>query len=67
MVEQGIERCIALLGEIKRLEDGLFVVESTGGGDAKARGRTEGMEIGMGGLSRLERKLASIDAVVPRS
>jgi len=42
----GVERAMVVLQEIKRMEDGLFV-----GTDA---GRSEGMECGLGGLSRLE-------------
>lgn len=55
VVQDGIDRCLALLQEIKRLEEGLFVVGAISGGEDTS-GRSEGMQVGMGGLSRLERE-----------
>ena len=44
----GVDRAMVVLQEIRRMEDGLFV--------GSQAGRSEGMECGIGGLSRLERE-----------
>jgi hypothetical protein len=45
----GLDRAMVILQEIRRMDDGLFV-----GSEA---GRSEGMDCGLGGLSRLECEL----------
>ena len=46
-----LDRAMSTLEEIRRVESGLF---------DKAEGRSEGMQIGMGGLTKLERESPSL-------
>ncbi|KAK1920893.1 hypothetical protein DB88DRAFT_501409 [Papiliotrema laurentii] len=54
-VSQGLDRCLSVLQEIRRLEEGLFGPTQFEGTEQGGQDRTEGMEVGLlGGLSKLE-------------